>query len=1280
MKKLLFVALLLILSYPKLNATHIIGGEITYSCLGDNKYEVTLTVFRDCYNGVPPFDDTVSIGVFNFKNELVYDIRIPYMKDDTIKQTLVGNCRVIPPNVCVHTSVYRDTVELKPILGGYTLVYQRCCRNKTIVNIVAPDETGASFIIQISEKALLECNSSPKFKYWPPIYICANEPILFDHSAFDPDGDSIVYKLCTPTNGLKDIPQPQPPLPPPYDKVVWKDPPYNLSNLMGGIPLAIDSKTGLLTGVPNTLGQFVVGICIEEFRDGKLISTTTRDFQYNVGLCGETASSFFVPDVNCDGLTVNFTNNSQNANQFYWDFGDMTTTKDNSTLFNPSYTYPDTGTYTVSLIAQADEMCKDTIYKTFKVYKNSLIPDYKIKLQTCTDSMVVSITDSSVDTLSNIVSWKYYLRIGGVLMDSSTLKNPVFVGDTLGIWEITLIVENENGCVKSRKRSIVFPKLIKFDFPTDTLFKCYDQDIILNVPLDSTYIFDWSPGIFLSDSTISKPVCSTPVDQYYTLKIKDKNSICNVTRDLWVVVPPPIEIDLPDSLYTCENDLSIDINSNADLEKIYLSFKKDFSEIIDSTAKLVIKGFKGEKTLYIHAFDKFGCDVTDSVKLFGNGVFYEQPGEIIICPGDTAFASINYDPDQLLSITWQPSPDLTASGFNAKMFPITVGQHMFPFEINNDFGCKVLDTLNVFVLDTAMNNFYDFSQCAGKKVFVEGTGPNFKYYHWSVNTGDSMVYFTSIPFTLQFKDTGSYAIKAWIPGVDCIDTLAGSILVKEGNLELAYSLSVPDCKDSLVINLINTSSAYDPVQHNAYWTTSVGGFYTTDSVKLVFNSIIPDFSFTLIIDQNNGCIDSLVKIFYASFLPEIPDDSINICSGVEIQLKYDTTGHISYIWEPSAVFSDPTASYPVISLQKSIKLTANISTPAIDSFTCNSSFDVYVNVLESPKYTLNYDSLICDSVTAISIDTNPSNLVFWYDKNKLDSLIGNSSVLQVRPKRFSEYYGIVKGHSGCSDTFQFNIRNLLPEILPVSPILCAGDTTLLSFINLIDSDSLTCTWSPSDLVFEDPLTGNILVTGSSDFVVTLSCTNQYGCNITKQVPVDIFEYSPPLNIDAIPDTILLGESSQLNATFDKDYIYEWTPTDGLSASNIYNPIASPTQTSTYSLKIINGDGCRNEASLLIVVINPMCEEPYQFIPNAFSPNGDKKNDKFYVRGDFITEIKLRIYNRWGELVFYTEDKNEGWDGTYKGSISAQDVYGYQVEFLCADGKKYFKKGNITLIR
>ena len=299
--KIVFSTVLGLLLLPVVSkATHIVGGEIGYKCLGGNQYEITLTVYRDCDTGEAPFDDPAYIGIYDGANNLVKTLQIQFMADDTLSGGVFDTCLVAPSNICVHRSTYRSVTTLAPdpVGGFYDITYVRCCRNGTIVNINDPLFTGAVYDIMLTEEAMRQCNSSPVINEWPPIFICVNTPIAWDHSAsdnFDAVNDSIVYTLCTPSiGGTVDDPKPIPPEnPPPFDTLVWKQPIYSLQNLMGigdpriGEPLKIDRKTGLLTGIPTIQGQFVVGVCIEEYdrESRKLLSRTRRDFQYNVGIC-----------------------------------------------------------------------------------------------------------------------------------------------------------------------------------------------------------------------------------------------------------------------------------------------------------------------------------------------------------------------------------------------------------------------------------------------------------------------------------------------------------------------------------------------------------------------------------------------------------------------------------------------------------------------------------------------------------------------------------------------------------------------------------------------------------------------------------------------------------------------------------------------------------------------------------------------------------------------------------------------------------------------------------
>ena len=365
------VALLIFLFFSAITpllATHIVGGEITYRCVGNNFYEITLTVYRDCYNGVPNFDNNAIIGIYENVDDsiLVKILSLPYNinTNDTLPILLNDPCLTVPPDVCVHKATYRTTTLLTFNPNGYILAYQRCCRNKLIRNLPDPLNTGITFTTVISPESQMACNAGATFDNWPPVAICVHHPIDFDHSASDANGDSLAYRLCTPFNGPDSLRSaPNPPFAPVYQELLWLDPPYNLSNILGGDPLTVDPYTGFITGVPNMIGNFVVGVCVDEFRNGALLSTTRRDFQYNVADCGEPNATFFLPEILCDTLSVLFVNKSTNTNIFRWYFDWENDPSQTSSNFSPTHTYPDTGLYTVALIAAPGFPCADTFFQ-----------------------------------------------------------------------------------------------------------------------------------------------------------------------------------------------------------------------------------------------------------------------------------------------------------------------------------------------------------------------------------------------------------------------------------------------------------------------------------------------------------------------------------------------------------------------------------------------------------------------------------------------------------------------------------------------------------------------------------------------------------------------------------------------------------------------------------------------------------------------------------------------------------------------------------------------------
>lgn len=360
-----------------INATHIVGGEIYYTKLSGNNYEIFLKVYRDCYNGQAPFDQPAHLSIYSSDGTLVRSLDMTYRGMTKLPLVFTGACITPPGNVCVEESIYKETVILPPIPGGYDIVYQRCCRNHTILNITDPGGTGSSYHAHIPGSEITESNSSPRFTNFPPLFLCTNTPIIFDHSATDPDGDQLVYELCTPNTGADSIcpirgaaasPNclPEAP-PPPYSPVIYNNG-YSGAVPFPGAPQLAISSSGALTGTPTETGQYVVGVCVSEYRDGVLLSINKRDFQFNILACANAISSIPTQTTFCNGYTVSFGNTSANSTKYYWDFGDPTTTTDNSTEKFPTYTYPDSGTYTVMLISSNSAInCVDTAYSVFKV-------------------------------------------------------------------------------------------------------------------------------------------------------------------------------------------------------------------------------------------------------------------------------------------------------------------------------------------------------------------------------------------------------------------------------------------------------------------------------------------------------------------------------------------------------------------------------------------------------------------------------------------------------------------------------------------------------------------------------------------------------------------------------------------------------------------------------------------------------------------------------------------------------------------------------------------------
>ena len=263
---------------------------------------------------------------------------------------------------------------------------------------------------------------------------------------------------------------------------------------------------------------------------------------------------------------------------------------------------------------------------------------------------------------------------------------------------------------------------------------------------------------------------------------------------------------------------------------------------------------------------------------------------------------------------------------------------------------------------------------------------------------------------------------------------------------------------------------------------------------------------------------------------------------------------------------------------------------------------------------------------------------------------------------------------GCSKTLTTVVSNS-PGITistTTTPVDCGTKNGTATATVSNGTGTITYTWNPGNLTGQ---TINNLSVGT----YTVTATDGSGCTETSTVNVG---QNGSLNLQANPYSAVVQQDSSinLNASFSpyiSGTIYNWTPPNGLSCTDCPNPIASPTETTTYNVQITTPDGCIADTNITLI-FKIKCGE--YFVPTIFSPNGDGNNDEFKVYGKCITSINMKVYDRWGELVFESDDPSYGWDGTYKGQIMNTTSFVYVIDVTFLDDRIEHVKGNVSLVR
>ena len=253
----------------------------------------------------------------------------------------------------------------------------------------------------------------------------------------------------------------------------------------------------------------------------------------------------------------------------------------------------------------------------------------------------------------------------------------------------------------------------------------------------------------------------------------------------------------------------------------------------------------------------------------------------------------------------------------------------------------------------------------------------------------------------------------------------------------------------------------------------------------------------------------------------------------------------------------------------------------------------------------------------------------------------------------------VSNAGNCIGYDTINVTTSAPPVVNLGPdiSLCNGQDTSLNAGN----PGYAYQWSTGET------TQKISITSSGNYWVQV---DNNGCLGSDTIAVAI---GNSIAVNLGPDTsICPGQSLLIDAG--KNYAsYQWIP-GGQSSHFII-----VTQPGTYSINVIDTNGCKASTSIWV---SDFCPSD-MYIPNAFTPDGNNMNNRFLAYCENVQYFRLSIYNRWGQLIFESEDISQGWDGTYNGNPAPQGIYIYRVDYNLYDYselQKHTKTGSVTLIR
>lgn len=584
------------------------------------------------------------------------------------------------------------------------------------------------------------------------------------------------------------------------------------------------------------------------------------------------------------------------------------------------------------------------------------------------------------------------------------------------------------------------------------------------------------------------------------------------------------------------------------------------------------------------------------------------------------------------------------------------------FDFPNGFNLTSAGSSDIFVgRYNANSGAMICVERAGASGLDQGSSIAFVNNTSAVYTGyfSGTVDFDPGPGTVNLTAVGTYAIPVVKMNNTCsvfVDVLEASIDASQTQICAGDSIVFTDASQGAVTSWTWTFDGGLPATSNAEGPHTV-----------VFNN---PGSYTISLEVSNGSSTSSTTLDVT--VNNAPNavagaDAPTLCENETLNLN--ASGGTLYSWTGPDGFTSSEQNPVLDNINNS--QAGDYTVLVTDSAGCSATATVSISITASPELTITASQdASCPGSSDGSATVEASGGVAPYSYLWTP---GNFDTPAVNELSAGTYLIEVTDANGCSGNIEV-IINESSELSITSTITDANCAESNGAINLSVSGgtgTYTYTWSPD---FGD--TPDLTNLGAGTYGVTIS---DGVCEISETFIVDVIG-TLDVSIEPNEGTIILGASINLETIITGNIpnaSFSWTPQNSLSCSDCPDPIASPSETTTYTVFVTSEDGCSGTASITITV-EIECGEA--FMPTIFSPNDDFLNDRLCLLGNCIIDSKFTIFNRWGELVFTSNGPDECWNGFFRGKPAPLGVYAFVYEITLVDGTTKEGSGTVTLVK